>query len=295
MVTMIRGQQPTFDVASIRLVNLASHPVLKDRGGPGTSDPGRIHMIAWGMFSLIMRAYDVRIDQIVGPAWIMDNSGPNVYQIDATMSPRTTKAQYQLMLQQLLQERFGLKIHREKRNFPGYELVIAPGGPKLRESTPDPHAVELDGAHLPKRDAAGLVPLPVGPQLLISLGWGAITVQMQQKPLSDFAKELGRMINQSMGENPNDFLSPKARVVDRTGLTGTYDFNLRFSCELCQFAATNGNVAPPPPPLPADSPGGEPSIFAALQKQLGLKLVKVKDVPVDMIVVDHVEKAPTAN
>ena len=117
MVTMIRGQQPTFDVASIKLVNLASHPVLKDRGGPGTSDPGRIHMIAWGMFWLIMKAYDVEIDQIVGPPWIMENSGPNVYQIDATMSPRTTKAQYQLMLQQLLQERFGLRIHREKRRY----------------------------------------------------------------------------------------------------------------------------------------------------------------------------------
>jgi uncharacterized protein (TIGR03435 family) len=118
---------------------------------------------------------------------------------------------------------------------------------------------------------------------------------MQQKPLGDFVQVMGRMINQSIGENPNDFLSPKARVVDRTGLTGTYDFNLRFSCELCQFAATNGNTDPPPPPLLADSPGGEPSMFVALQKQLGLKLVKAKDIPVDVIVVDHAEKTPTAN
>lgn len=295
MVAMVRGQQPTFDVASIKVVNLSSRPVLRDRGGPGTSDPGRIHIIAWGMFALLMRAYDVEIDQIIGPSWIMENSGPNVYQIDATMSPRTTKAQYQLMLQQLLQERFGLKIHHEERNFPGYELVIAEGGPKLKESTPDPNAVELDVTRLPKRNAAGLVPLPPGPQFLTSLGWGVITVQAQQKPLGDFVKAMGRMINQSRGENPNDFLSPKARVVDRTGLTGTYDFNFRFSCELCQFAAANGNAAPPPPPLPADSPGGEPSIFVALQKQVGLKLVKAKDVPVDMIVVDHLEKTPTAN
>jgi uncharacterized protein (TIGR03435 family) len=51
----------------------------------------------------------------------------------------------------------------------------------------------------------------------------------------------------------------------------------------------------PPTPLPADSPGGEPSIFVALRKQLGLKLNKVKDVPLDVIVVDRVEKTPTAN
>lgn len=194
----------------------------------------------------------------------------------------------------MLQERFHLEIHREKRHFPGYELVIAEGGPKLKESKPVPDTAELDVSHLPKRNAAGIVALPPGPQMLTSLGWGVIIVQVQQKPLVDLVKVMGRMINQSQGENPNDFQSPKARVLDRTGLTGAYDFTLRFSCELCQFAAANGTVAPPQP-LPADSPGGEPSIFVALQKQLGLRLNKVKDVPLDMIVVDRVEKTPTAN
>ena len=92
------------------------------------------------MFSLLMRAYDVELDRIIGPSWIMENMGPNLYQVDATMPPDTTKARYQLMMQQLLQERFHLEIHREKRNFPGYELVIAEGGPRLKESKPDPDA-----------------------------------------------------------------------------------------------------------------------------------------------------------
>ncbi len=293
-VAMTLGQQPAFDAASVKVVKLASHPVFGNRGGPGTSDPGRIHLCCEGMFSLLMRAYDVELDRIVGPAWIMENMGPNLYQVDATMPPDTTKARYQLMMQQLLQERFHLAIHREKRYFPGYELVVAEGGPKLKDSKPDPDVAELDVSQLPKRNAAGLVPLPPGPQMLASLGWGVIIVQVQQKPLGDLVKVMGRMINQSLGENPNDYASPKARVLDRTGLTGTYDFNLRFSCELCQFAAVNGAVAPPAP-LPADSPGGEPSIFVALRKQLGLKLNKVKDVPLDMIVVDHVEKIPTSN
>lgn len=244
------------------------------------------------MFSLLMRAYDVELDQILGPSWIMDNVGPNLYEVDATMPPDTAKVRYQLMMQQLLRERFHLEIHREKRNFPGYELVIAEGGPKLKETKPDLEAAELDASQL-KKNAVGTAVLPPGPQLLESLGWGVIIVQVQQKPISDLVKIMGRMINQSLGENPNDYASPKARVIDRTGLTGTYDFTLRFSCELCQFAVTNGAL--PGPPSPADSPGGEPSIFTALRKQLGLKLNKVKDVPLDMIVVDRVEKIPTAN
>lgn len=211
------------------------------------------------------------------------------------MPPDTASARYRLMMQQLLAERFHLKVHREKRNFPGYELAIAEGGPKLKESRPDPDAASPDTSQLPKRNAEGMLLLPPGPQMLTSLGWGVIIVQTQQKPIGDLVKVMGRMINQSLGENPNDFASPKSRVLDRTGLTGNYDFTLRFSCELCQFAATNGAMAPPPPPPPADSPGGEPSIFAALQRQLGLKLNKVKEVSLDVIVVDHAEKTPTAN
>jgi len=130
--------------------------------------------------------------------------------------------------------------------------------------------------------------------MLTSLGSGVIIVQAQQKPIGELARVLGRMINQSLGEDPNDFASPKSRVLDGTGLTGIYDFILRFSCELCPFAATNGAVGPPSR-APADSPTGEPSIFTALQKQLGLKLTRVKDIPLDVIVVDHVEKTPTAN
>src|SRR5580704_3367365 len=68
--------QPTFDVASVKSVNIASHPVFGNKGGPGTADPARIHLCCVGMYSLLMRAYDVEIDQIIGPAWIMENMGP---------------------------------------------------------------------------------------------------------------------------------------------------------------------------------------------------------------------------
>jgi uncharacterized protein (TIGR03435 family) len=230
-VTIGSGQGPVFDVASVKPVNLASHPVFGNRGGPGTADPGRIHLCCVGMFSLLMRAYDVEIDQIIGPSWIMENMGPNLYQIDATMPPATTKAQFQLMMQNLLVERFQLEAHRETRNFPGYELVTSKDGPKLKESATDLNTAAANNPpQTLKRRGDGTVILPPGPQMLTSLGRGMIRVQVQQKPIGDLVKGMGRLIAQSLGENMNDFASRKPRVIDRTGLTGAYDFTLEFSC-----------------------------------------------------------------
>jgi uncharacterized protein (TIGR03435 family) len=287
------GQGPAFDVVSVKVVRLAAHPVFGNTGGPGTSDPGRAHLCCVGMFSLVMKAYDVELDQISGPSWIMDNMGPNLYQIDATMPANTTRAEFRLMMRKLLEERFHLEAHRERRNFPGYELVVADGGPKMTESRPDSNAVDSDSPQMPKRNADGALALPPGPQMFTSLGRGMVIVQAQEKPINDLVKVLGRQIAQSLGEDPNDFASPKPRVIDKTGLTGKYDFALRFSCEGCQFGAANGMLSGPP--NRTDAPDGVPNIFVALQKQLGLKLVKVKEIPLDVIVVDHVDKTPTAN
>lgn len=84
------GQPAAFETASVKTVNLATHSTFGNSGGPGTSDPGRIHLCCVGMYSLLMRAYDVQLDQIAGPAWIMDNMGPNLYQVDATIPPGAT-------------------------------------------------------------------------------------------------------------------------------------------------------------------------------------------------------------
>jgi uncharacterized protein (TIGR03435 family) len=287
------GQQPTFEAASVKMVNLASHPSFGNSGGPGTADPGRVHLCCVGMFSLLMKAYDVELDQIIGPSWIMDNMGANLYQIDATMPAGTTRAQFQLMMRNLLGERFHLEVHLQKRNFPGYELVVAQGGPKLRESRPNSNDGIPDPPSAPKRRADGTLPLPPGPQMFTSLGRGMIIVQAQEKPISELMKGMGRLITQSLGEDPNDFASPKPRVRDNTGLTGKYDFTLSFSCDGCSVSAVNGGV--PVPSNPIDSPAGLSDIFGALQRQLGLKLIKTKDIALDLVVVDHVEKIPTPN
>ena len=252
------GQKPTFDVASVKSVNLASHPAFGNRGGPGTADPGRIHLCCVGMFSLLIRAYGVEIDQIIGPAWIMENMGSNLYLIDATMPADATQAQFELMMQNLLAERFHLEVHRESRNFPGYELVVARDGPKLKETAISP---------------SGAVVLPPGPQMLTTLGRGMVRVQVQEKPIGDLVKGLGRLIAQSMGENPNDFSSRKARVLDKTGLTGKYDFTVEFSCEGCGGLSANlamANGAAANPPGAGDAAGsGLPNIFRPSRNNSG--------------------------
>lgn len=118
LAPLCSAQATVFDAVSVKVVDLASHPAFGNSGGPGTGDPGRIHLCCVGMFALLMRAYGVDVDQIAGPSWILENMGPNLYQVDATMPPGTTKAQYQLMMQNLLAERFHLAMHRDTRSFP---------------------------------------------------------------------------------------------------------------------------------------------------------------------------------
>jgi uncharacterized protein (TIGR03435 family) len=143
---------------------------------------------------------------------------------------------------------------------------------------------------MPKRKADGALVLPPGPQMFTSLGRGVIIVQAQEKSISELVRSMGRLIAQSLGEDPNDFASRKPWVLDRTGLTGKYDFTLTFSCDACQFAVANGAAAAPP--NPSDSSGGVPNIFVALQRQLGLRLVKINDIPLDMIIVTRLTRFP---
>ena len=92
--------------------------------------------------------------------------------------------------------------------------------------------------------------------------------------------------------------SPQPRVVDRTGLTGIYEFTLEFAGTM---PLAPGIVPSAPPaddagmPIANDPGEGLPNIFTAVEKQLGLKLVKVKDVPVDVLIVDSADKVPTEN
>ena len=295
--------RPEFDAASVKAFDPQGSAPIGQRGGPGTSDPGRITFGRTTLMLLLEKEYGLPADQISGPAWMSDFAGPNHYTITATMPPDTTTEEFQVMLQNLLVERFQMKLHHETRNFPGYELVVAPGGPRLKETSQGSDAGAAAVPAPPKFNPDGSFNFPPGPQTATKEGKGALHAQFQAQTMSYFASRLGNMVTRALGADIN---SAQARVTDKTGLTGKYDFAVEFDCQGCvglsaamranmPLLAGRGGDETPAPPSATDPGSGLPNIFNALEKQLGLKLVKAKDVPVDVIVIDHAEKIPTGN
>ena len=279
----------TFEVASVKPAGpYVGGPTGGMVGGPGTGDPGRVTFPRASLVSLLAEAYGVPGDQILGPSWL---SSPEYrYNIFATMPPNTTKAEFRLMLQNLLTERFHVRLHHETQSRPGYELVIAAGGTKLKEWTPPadtpPFRYGLDATGFPKMPPGGTF---VSSSALTSGGSPVLRFFFRDS-MAVFCRSLGGMINISNGIPVNDPREPK--VVDRTGLTGIYEIRLEFFDGLRPLSAAAGGENGVPV---ASDPGEAPSIFTAVEKQLGLKLQKAKDVAVDMLVVDSADKVPTEN
>jgi uncharacterized protein (TIGR03435 family) len=173
------------------------------------------------------------------PDWAKDNS--HLYAIEARVSGEDAAAYGKLthdeqfrMLQQVLAERFQMKAHMEAREIAAYDLVVAKGGPKLKPPTPDDSGASQFGS-------------PDG------------HVKWAGAPLTNLTFLLGRETGRP--------------VVDKTGLTGKYDFTLEFA----------------PAARAATDETGRPSVFTALEEQIGLKLVPAKE-PVDVLVIDSIEQ-----
>jgi len=284
--------KPAFDVASVRADNGAFRPSAGAiKGGPGSDDPARFTVVQVPLKMLIMKAYEIEYDQIQGPDWLRDINGHR-FTISATMPSDTTHRQFQLMLQQLLADRFNLKLHEEVRSFPGYELVTLPGPAKLRAWTPGPKPDGPDPANVRgfAVDSEQFPLVPRGMNICRYGGFVGATVAMKvtcRRSMADFTKDLGRFVNMTNGE-PGD--APIPRVADKTELPGIYEFKL-------EFMATY-NLAGMPGRVPAASDLGDasaPALFKALEKQLNLKLVKTKNVPVTMLVIDHADQTPSEN
>lgn len=291
------GEQLEFDAASVKLMD-PSYPSLSPAGGPGTSSPTRYSARVW-LVDLVKAAYGLSDDEISGgPNWMRPASNSNLYEIDARMSAMTTKEGFKEMLQTLLARRFHLVVHRSSQEFPAFELVVTKTGAKLRRavpSSPGPpvpdgnNAQRMSAQRPPSTDQDGFPILPLGPHVGQILWNGVLKCRFQEKTLSEFAAVLGAMIYRGVGPS---FGPKRPRVADKTGLNGTYNFTLEFACGGCVAAAPAGDTTS----IGASLAGGEgPSIFAALENQLGLKAVRVHDVPVEMLVLDNVDRIPTPN
>ena len=254
-------------------------------GGPGTDDPGRMTMSRTALSSLILRAYGLDVDQLKAPAWVADamNSG---FAVAVTMPASTSQEQYCGMLRHLLADRFHLAFHFEKQMRPGYELTVLTAGPKFKEFVPGP----ADAGEGPNRglDEKGFPRIsPAQPTAMaMSFNRTGLRKISFRNNMAMFARSLAADINESNGMQLGAGL-PLPRVADKTGLSDVYDIRLEFA-GVAITEPGSAQAAPDPADVGAN-------IFTAVQQQLGLKLTKVGDVQVDVLIIDHVDQKPTEN
>jgi len=232
---------PHFEVASVK--PMGEGRLGSFSGGPGSTDPERITFQATTMENLIRSAYNVLPYQISGPSWLSTER----YAVTAKLPPGTSLEQMRQMLANLLAERFGLVFHRVMKDFPGYAITVAKGGPKLTPTTHDDKFPVFRGA---------------------SDGHGSMHYELTQTSTALLTNRISMMLRTGPG-------STTEPVVDRTGITGKFDFTLDVS----------------------DKPGPDledvaTDISDALERQAGLKLERVK-VPLPVLMIDHVERVPT--
>ncbi len=267
---------PAFEVASIRQSSPRSQGSRID-GGPGTKDPARFTAVNVDLLFLVRYAFNINPHQYEYPSlrWIDKVD----FDVNANVPPGTTKEQFHLMLQNLLIERFGLKFHWDSKVMPAYELVVTKSGPKLKESAPGPDeaAPPFNGT---KVGPDGFPVLPAGkrPVTMMAPG-GKLAVRGHEETAEDIAAKLSSEVGRP--------------VINRTGLKGKFDYTLHY-----QIGGLRAE-APPSPSDPADSSSlanseSGPTLFEALQQQLGLKLQPSKG-PVPVFVIDHANKVPTEN
>ncbi len=264
---------PAFEVASVKLSgpNSGRHA----RGGPGTSDPGQYHFDHASPLALIAVAYHVERFQVSSKTPL----DKDFFDVAAKVPAGATREQFRLMLQNLLAERFHLKLHEELRESPAFELTVAKGGPKLRVSALDPSAEHFAGR--PEFSAEGFPEVPpgqAGTASTYTIAGGFMVIRTTGR--SQTAASLAGILQAGIAAvpGPND----ETPVLDRTGLSGTYDFQIEYSLEFSE--ATNGEpkVAP------------VPDLFTALPRQLGLQLVR-KKLPFEFLVIGSFDKTPVEN
>ena len=248
------GKVPEFDVVSVR-----QHSG-DDQSSRWMSTPDGVTLTNIQLQSVVSGAYGIKRDLISGgPNWV----GSMGFDIQAKVTGDDTKAfeklteeQKNAMLRALLADRFRLKAHVEPKILPIYELVVAKNGPRMKASAPETPDPDAKPGEVPKRHGM--------------MHMSPFALQVQDYDIATLATQLGYIVQRT--------------VVDKTNLTGKYDFDLKWTPDGQMAGAGAG---------PDAGEAAAPSIFTALQEQLGLKLVPSKG-SVQTLAIDHVEM-PTEN
>lgn len=214
---------------------------------------GRLTCTGVTLKMLIMQAYDVKAFQVSGgPSWL----GSALWDLEAKVEGvqgRLTIAQLNPMIRAILEDRFQLKVHRETKEMPVFALVVAKGGSKLKTHSGEP---------VPSTER---VRIGIGSFSIKQGGVGFLTAELQ--------RQLLRV------------------VIDKTDLKDAYDYTLTWAPEPGQGGRESLGLPPRSGVEPPAPPSDGPSIFTALQEQLGLRLESQKG-PAEMVIVEEAEKAP---
>jgi uncharacterized protein (TIGR03435 family) len=275
------GQTPPvrleFEVASIK----ASSPSTTGQVNVGVQiDGAQVHCANFSLREYIRLAYRVKDYQISGPDWLASER----FDIAAKLPAGAKREQVPDMMQSLLADRFGVKMHRETKELPAYAIVVGKGGLKMKESPPDPDA----------DSAAGAAPVNVTASggrggVSVNLGGGSYYAfannrfEAKKFTMTVFADALTRYVDRP--------------VVDMTGLQGKYDLTLQFTPEdylaMTIRSAVAAGVSLPPEALKYLDNASDESLFSSVEA-LGLKL-EPRNAPLEVLVIDQAAKAPTAN
>jgi uncharacterized protein (TIGR03435 family) len=195
---------------------------------------------------LLQICYGLHGKQIVNAADWLDR---DKFDIDGVpdVEGQASREQIQSMFRKLLASRFGLKYHIEKRELAVFAITVAKGGPRMTVSAPGQQADSF-----------------------AFRGLGDLIVR--NETMADFANGMQR----SVMDKP---------VVDHTGLTDRYDFNLKWTPDESQFVPLGEKITPPA----NQNPNAPPDLSTALQEELGLKMENTRAM-VDTFVIDHVER-----
>ena len=305
---------PGFEVAAINpaapitAAQLTSGNLANLRVGLNVTD-ARVDIGFMSLAELLPRAFRVQPYQISGPDWLSEQR----FDIHATIPMGVSREQVPEMLQGLLAERFKLKLHREKKDLPAYALIVGKNGPKLKESSAEAGVDTFNAAAPPPPPPPGAGtftagvrgPLPMGkdgfPQMPPGRGGMFIMMNGGRARLNANQQTMAGLADMLMGQLDRP-------VLDMTELTKKYDITLEWAPEGRPMGMMGGGMPPPPPP-PGGGPGGGeiglpgpsapdgqagPSIFTAVQEQLGLKL-EARKAPVEILVIDGGEKVPSEN
>lgn len=289
-----------FEVATIKLARGLQEQVLSGKPHIGMKvDRAQVDIGAFTLSDILERAFKVKTHQIVGPDFLKADR----FDVMAKLPEGATEEQIPQMLQSLLAERFKLTYHRETREQALYALVVAKGGPKLKDAPPDP----VETADPPKEDKGAMV-MDTG-QGKVSIkqdGKGGAVVSGGKNGNARMTMENGTMHMEMSKVGMSELAEALTRfvgktVVDMTELKGNYQVLLDLSMEDLQNAARAAGVNLPiggrggadasKPPDDAATPEG--SLFTSIER-MGLKLESRK-MPTDTIVIDHIEKMPTEN